>query len=164
MCRVTTSRCSYAIWPSEINLGLLFLLSSFYFFLKLQEEKKINKTYFSPNQQNFKQQLHELLASKYKKMPDVTMTCRVFDKLSDEIYKLLSCSMASNRTPNEIIFGLQSDTEMRNEVVELLISGIDSKTSFDHQRTFINKILSGDDDLRVLLNKQKEKKGFPHNI
>ena len=34
---------AYAIWPSEINLGLLFLLSSIYFFLKLQEEKKINK-------------------------------------------------------------------------------------------------------------------------
>lgn len=34
---------AYAIWPSEINLGLLFLLSSFYFFLKLQEEKQINK-------------------------------------------------------------------------------------------------------------------------
>ena len=53
---------------------------------------------------------------------------------------------------------------MRNEVVELLLSKINLKTSLDNQQAFLNRILSGDDDLRVLLNKQKEKKGFPHNI
>ncbi len=36
---------AYAIWLGETNLALLFLLSSFYFFLKLQEEKKITKKY-----------------------------------------------------------------------------------------------------------------------
>jgi len=126
--------------------------------------EKINKVYFSPNPQKFKQQLPEFLASKLNQMPDVTMKSHVFDKLTNEMYKFLSCSLAGNRTPDEIIFGLQSDTEMRNEVVELLLSKINLKTSLDNQRVFLNRILSGDDDLRVLLNKQKEKKGFPHNI
>ena len=125
---------------------------------------KFNKVYVSPPHQEFKQQLPELLASKLKKTPDVTITPHVFDKLATEMVKLFSCSLASNRTPDEIILGLQSDTEMRNEVVELLISRIKTKTSLDSQRTFLHRILSGDDDLRVLLNKQKEKKGFPHTI
>lgn len=125
---------------------------------------KFNKVYVSPPHQEFKQQLPELLASKLKKMSDVTIKPHVFDKLTTEMVKLFSCSLASNRTPEEIILGLQSDTEMRNEVVELLISRIKTKTSLDSQRTFLQRILSGDDDLRVLLNKQKEKKGFPHTI
>ena len=126
--------------------------------------EKFKKAYFRPDQQKFKQQLPELLASKLNQMPDVTINSHVFDKLTNEMYKLLSCSLAGNRSPDEIIFGLQSDTEMRNEVVELLISKIKSNSSLDNQRTFLNIILSGDEDLRALLNKQKEKKGFPHNI
>ena len=126
--------------------------------------EKFKKAYFRPDQQKFKQQLPELLASKLNQMPDVTINSHVFDKLTNEMYKLLSCSLAGNRSPDEIIFGLQSDTEMRNEVVELLISKIKSNSSLDNQRTFLNGILSGDEDLRALLNKQKEKKGFPHNI
>ena len=126
--------------------------------------EKFKKAYFRPDQQKFKQQLPELLASKLNQMPDITMDSLIFDKLTNEMYKLLSCSLAGNRSPDEIIFGLQSDTEMRNEVVELLISKIKSNSSLDNQRTFLNRLLSGDDDLRTLLNKQKEKKGFPHNI
>ena len=97
-------------------------------------------------------------------MPDVTINSYVFGKLTNEMYKLLACSLAGNRSPDEIIFGLQSDTEMREEVIELLISEIKTNSSLDSQRTFLNRLLSGDDDLRTLLNKQKEKKGFPHNI
>ena len=126
--------------------------------------EKFKKAYFPANPQKFKQQLPELLASKLNQMPDVTINSHVFDKLTNEMYKLLSCSLAGNRSPDEIIFGLQSDTEMRNEVVELLVSKIKSNSSLDNQRTFLNRLLSGDDDLRTLLNKQKEKKGFPHNI
>lgn len=126
--------------------------------------EKFKKAYFRPNQQKFKQQLPELLVSKLNQMPDVTMDRLIFDKLTNEMYKLLSCSLAGNRSPNEIISGLQSDTEMRNEVVELLVSEIKSNSSLGSQRTFLNRLLSGDDDLRILLNKQKEKKGFPHNI
>ena len=126
--------------------------------------EKFKKAYFPANPQKFKQQLPELLVSKLNQMPDVTINSHVFEKLTNEMYKLLSCSLASNRTPDEIIFGLQSDTEMRNEVVELLISEIKSNSSLGSQRTFLNRLLSGDDDLRTLLNKQKEKKGFPHNI
>jgi hypothetical protein len=125
---------------------------------------KFNEVYVSPPHQKFKQQLSELLVSKVKKMPDVTMKPHVFDKLTNEMVKLISCSLASNRTPDEIILGLQTDIEMRNEVVELLISRINTKTSLESQRTFLHRILSGDDDLRALLNRQKEKKGFPHNI
>ena len=125
---------------------------------------KIEKAYFRPDNQKFKQQLTELLVSKLNQMPDVTMNSLIFDKLTNEMYKLLSCSLAGNRSPDEIIFGLQSDTEMREEVVELLVSEIKSKSSIDSQRTFLNRLFSGDDDLRALLNKQKEKKGFPHNI
>jgi hypothetical protein len=126
--------------------------------------RKINNGYLLPPHQEFKKQLPELLTSKLKTMPDITMQPPVFDKLTRELVKLFSCSMASNRTPDEIIFGLKSDIEMRNEVVELLISRINTKTSLNSQQIFLHKILSGDDDLRVLLNKQKEKKGFPHNI
>ena len=126
--------------------------------------EKFKKAYFPANPQKFKQQLPELLASKLNQMPDITMDSLIFDKLTNEMYKLLSCSLASNRSPDEIIFGLQSDTEMREEVVELLVSKIKSNSSLDNQRTFLNRLLSGDDDLRTLLNKQKEKKGFPHNI
>ena len=126
--------------------------------------EKFRKAYFPSNDQKFKQQLPEFLVFKLSQMPDVTMNSLVFDKLTNEMYKLLTCSLAGNRSPDEIIFGLQSDTEMREEVVELLVSKIKSKSSLDNQRTFSNRILSGDEDLRVLLNKQKEKKGFPHNI
>lgn len=126
--------------------------------------EKFKKAYFPPDQQKFKQQLPELLVSKLNQMPDVTINSHVFEKLTNEMYKLLSCSLAGNRSPNEIIFGLQSDTEMRNEVVELLVSEIKSNSSLGSQRTFLNRLLSGDDELRILLNKQKEKKGFPHNI
>ena len=132
--------------------------------LAVNSWEKFKKTYFPPNPQKFKQQLPELLASKVSQMSDVTMNGNVFDKLTSEMYKFLSCSLASNRTPDEIIFGLQSDSEMREEVVDLLISKIESKTSLDNQRIFLDRILSGDEDLRALLNKQKEKKGFPHNI
>jgi len=125
---------------------------------------KFKKAYFPSDQQKFKQQLPELLVSKLNQMPDVTMDSHVFDKLTNEMYKLLSCSLAGNRSPDEIVFGLQSDTEMRNEVVELLVSEIKLNSSLGSQRTFLNRILSGDEDLRALLNKQKEKKGFPHNI
>ncbi|MFC1676648.1 hypothetical protein ACFL3G_06250 [Planctomycetota bacterium] len=125
---------------------------------------KFKKAYFPANPQKFNQQLPELLASKLNQMPDVTMDNQVFDKLTSEMYKFLSCSLASNRSPDEIILGLQSDTEMREEVVDLLISKIELKTSLDNQRIFLDRILSGDEDLRALLNKQKEKKGFPHNI
>jgi len=126
--------------------------------------KKLNKTHALSGHQKFKQQLPELLASKLKEMPDVKIPAHIFTELSNEMYKLLACSLASNRTPDEIILGLQADTEMRNEVVALLTSGVNSKTSLDDQRFFLNKILAGDDDLRILLNKQKKKKGFPHNI
>jgi len=126
--------------------------------------EKFKKAYFPTDQQKFKQQLPELLVSKLNQMPDVTINSHVFEKLTNEMYKLLSCSLAGNRSPDEIIFGLQSDTEMRNEVVELLVSEIKSNSSLGSQRTFLNRLLSGDDELRILLNKQKEKKGFPHNI
>ena len=126
--------------------------------------EKFKKTYFPLHPQKFKQQIPEFLAYKLNQMSDVTMNGNVFDKLTSEMYKFLSCSLASNRTPDEIIFGLQSDTEMREEVIDLLISKIELKTSLDNQRIFLDRILSGDEDLRALLNKQKEKKGFPRNI
>ena len=160
-------RWKYYLWADTINcsfelgyaIGQLNNLAVNYW-------GKFKKAYFLPRPQKFKQQLSEILASKLNQMPDVTMNSLIFDKLTNEMYKLLSCSLASNRSPDEIIFGLQSDTEMRNEVVELLISKIELITSLDNQRTYLDRILSGDgdEDLRVLLNKQKEKKGFPHNI
>jgi len=125
---------------------------------------QFNHVSVSPPPKAFKQQLLGLLADKCNKMPDVTMTPKVFDELTNEMMSLLSCSLAANRTPDEIILGLQSDPDMRNEVVDLVLSRVKTKTSLDSQRIFLNRILSGDDDLRALLNKQKEKKGFPHTI
>ena len=161
----TIDRWKYYIWADTIScsfelgcaVGQLNNLAINYW-------GKFKKAYFPANPQKFNQQLPELLASKLNQMPDVTMDNHVFDKLTSEMYKFLLCSLASNRSSDEIILGLQSDTEMREEVVGLLISKIELKTSLDNQRIFLDRILSGDEDLRALLNKQKEKKGFPHNI
>jgi len=161
----TVSKCKDYLWEGLIAYS--FELGSTIGHIDSLANKvriQFNKVYVSTPHHEFKQQLPELLAYKLKKMPDVTMKPPVFDKLTNELVKLFSCSMASNRTPDEIILGLQSDIEMRNEVVELLISRINSKTSLNSQQIFLHRILSGDDELRALLNKQKEKKGFPHNI
>ena len=51
--------------------------------------EKFKKAYFTDNPQKFKQQLPELLVSKLNQMPDVTINSHVFDKLTNEMYKLL---------------------------------------------------------------------------
>ena len=112
----------------------------------------------------FKQQLTTLLSSKLNEMTDLKITDIASEKMNIEMHRLLACSLASNRTPDEIISGLRSDAEMRSEVVDLLISRIKPKTAINNQRLFLNRVLSGDNDLLALLRKQQEKKGFPHNI
>lgn len=161
----TVNKCKNVLWEGVIAYS--FELGSTIGHIDSLANKvriQFNKIYVSPPNQEFKKQLPELLTSKLKKMPDVTIMPRTFDRLTNEMTKLFSCSLASNRTPDEIIFGLKSDIEMRNEVVELLISRIKTKKSLDSQRIFLQRILSGDNDLQALLNQQKEKKGFPHNI
>jgi len=117
-----------------------------------------------PRNQKFSQELEKLLALKLKKMSDLTLPDKVFEKLASELYKLLLCSLASNRTPDEVIDGLQNDIEMRAEVVELMLSQTGTDPSYKDQRVFLDGVLSGDADLRALLNKQMKKKGFPYNI
>ena len=121
----------------------------------------LKKAYLPREPKPFKQELPALLAAKLSEMPDVTIDSRAFSKLAEELYKLLACSLASNRTPDEIISGLQADAEMRDEVVKMLIK---SRRTLKGQKAFLNAILSGDEDLRALLNAQQTKPGFPHNI
>jgi len=118
----------------------------------------------SPRNQKFSQELEKLLALKLKTMSDLTLPDKVFEKLVSELYKLLLCSLASNRTPDEVVDGLQNDIEMRAEVVEFMLSQTGTDPSCKNQRVFLDGVLSGDADLRALLNKQMEKKGFPYNI
>ena len=112
----------------------------------------------------FKKELRDLLGAKYKKKSYLKIPAYVFSKLCKEMYDLLLCSVASERSPDEIIDGLRSDLEMRREVVDLLISKVNSKTSVKAQRMFLDGIFSGDKDLKRLLNEQKAKKGFPYDI
>jgi hypothetical protein len=158
-------KCKDILWEGVIDYSFeLGFTIAYIDSLAAKAWRKINNVHVLPPHQKFKSQLPELLASKLKKMPDVTIKPHAFDKLTNEMVKLFSCSLAGNRTPDEIILALKSDIEMRNEVVELLIAAVKTKNSIDGQRIFLQRILSGDDDLRALLNKQKKKKGFPHNI
>ena len=112
----------------------------------------------------FEEELEELLICKKDEMPDVKISDKIFKKLSNELYKLLSCSLVSNRTPDEIVTGLKDDITMRKEVVDLVINETKAEVSCNEQRVFLDRIFSGDNDLKVLLNKQLSKKGFPYNI
>ena len=112
----------------------------------------------------FKQELGELLICKKDTMQDIEITDEVFDRLNNELYKLLSCSLTSKRTADEIATGLQDDISMRNEVVDMVVNETKTEVSCNQQRLFLNRMLSGDNDLRVLLNKQQNKEGFPYII
>jgi hypothetical protein len=112
----------------------------------------------------FKDQLQNLLEKKFNEMSSLKISKPVFSKMGNEMHTLLLCSLASQRSPDEIIDGLENDPEMREEVINLLISKVKRKTSQEHQRIFFDKIFSGDVGLRKLLNEQTEKKGFPYGI
>ena len=112
----------------------------------------------------FKEELRNLLEMKLKKKRSLKVPAYVFPRMCKELHDLLLCSLASERSPDEIVAGLRSDAEMRAEVVELLVSKVGSRASVRYQRNFFDKMLSGDSDLKKLLNAQKEKKGFPYDI
>lgn len=126
--------------------------------------ERINSLFFPDEAVTFKEELSKLLRSKLKATDRVEAHSPEFRNLSRELYKLLLCSFASNRTPEEICTGLKDDAEMRAEVIELLIKKSKCKVSRDRKRSFLNRILSGDQNFRTLLIKQKEKEGFPYQI
>ncbi|MFH1504975.1 MAG: hypothetical protein ABIH08_06295 [Candidatus Omnitrophota bacterium] len=132
--------------------------------LLIRYREQIKNTLFPPESPKFKQELSTFLASKLNEMPDLTLENKVFKKLNKVLTHFLICSLAGNRTADEIILGLQSDIEMRDEVVSLLIKKINSKASVDTQRVFLDQILLGDEELKKLLNQQTIIKGFPHTI
>ena len=112
----------------------------------------------------FEQELTQLLALKRQGMLDLEVPDNEFDELTIRMGRLFLTSLASNRTPDEIIEGLQEDAEMREEVIELLLSETNVPVSYQAQRAFLLKLLSGDEDFKSLLNKQTSKKGFPYNL
>ena len=112
----------------------------------------------------FKDELKALIKSKIKEMPYLDMDGKLLNKLNNELHALLQCSLASQRTPDEIVDGLKSDFEMRNEVIELILSRVKLRTSKSNQRVLLENILSGDRHFRKTLNRQRTKKGFPFNI
>jgi len=112
----------------------------------------------------FKDELRELLDKKFHETSSLRISEQIFSRMCKELHDLLLCSLASQRSPDEIIDGLQGDSEMREEVIDLIISKVARKTFVKQQRIFLGRIFSGDPDLRRLLKAQKEKKGFPHNI
>ena len=109
----------------------------------------------------FSEELHTVLYQKLDRMQDIELSPPMFDRLSEELSNLFKCSFASVRTPDEIIEELREDSEMRAEVVEMVLSETGETSNRRDQRLFLQRMLSGDEDLRVLLNRQTEKKGFP---
>ncbi len=117
-----------------------------------------------PVEAKFVDEVNKYLSSKVSAFEGVKLSKGDFDKLSKEVFELLRCSLASNRTPEEIFEGLRDDPEMRAEVLEMLIGRTKVGLSVRKQNDLLEDIFSGDEELRVLLNKQKLKKEFPVNI
>ncbi|MBF0252952.1 MAG: hypothetical protein HQL29_03965 [Candidatus Omnitrophica bacterium] len=77
------------------------------------------------------------------------------EKISKEVFELIRCSLASDRTPDEIYEGLKDDPEMREEVIAMLIKGAEAGITEKKQKVLLEGIFSGDEDLKVLLNKKE---------
>jgi len=110
---------------------------------------------------SFKDELAEVLLAKQQAMGDITFPLATLDAITRELFKILACSLASERTPNEIIDGLRDDAEMRGELKNLVVSAT-GLGYYQEQLIFLDRILSGDPELRELLNKQKTKKRFSY--
>jgi hypothetical protein len=128
------------------------------------ELKKVIRDITEEKALKFKDELFLLLDLKLKEMMPLKISEAVFGKMRVELCNLLLCSLASERTPDEIIDGLADDPEMRKEVVSLLVNKVKRKKYLDNQHKYFDEILSGDDDLRRVLNAQTKKKDFPYNI
>ncbi len=81
------------------------------------------------------------------------------EKISKQLFELLRCSLASERTPDEIFEGLRDDAEMRSEVVEMLINEASASLSKKKQRALLDGIFSGDEELRTMLKRHAAKQG-----
>ena len=115
-------------------------------------------------QRRFDQELSELLQAKLHDMDDTAFPAMALAMLSAELFKLFACALASNRTPNEIADGLSDDAEMRSEVISLILSEGGAPAYQEEQRVFLQRLLSGDHDLRILLSRQTERTVFPHRV
>ena len=115
-------------------------------------------------QRRFDQELSELLQAKFRDMDDTAFPATALDILSAELFKLLACALTSNRTPNEVVDGLRDDAEMRSEVISLILSESAEPAYQEQQRVFLQRLLSGDRDLRILLGRQTERTLFPHQV
>ena len=115
----------------------------------------------TPEQPAFDLQLSELLRTQLQNSEDIAFPQSTLDALAAELFEFLTCSLASNRTANEIIDGLRDDTDMRSEVVALVLSATGISSYHEEQRAFLERTLSGDDGLRKLLNTQAQKQRFP---
>ncbi|MBF0254621.1 MAG: hypothetical protein HQL11_05825 [Candidatus Omnitrophica bacterium] len=117
-----------------------------------------------PKGLSFRQELQIYLIKKWGTMFDGILRDEEFEKLTNQIFRLLQTSLASNRTADEIVNGLREDPQMRGEVVQLVIHEAKLKEAIQKSRIFLNRIFGGDEDLRDLLKRQTLKEGFPHAI
>ncbi|MFC1734941.1 hypothetical protein ACFL1X_02420 [Candidatus Hydrogenedentota bacterium] len=100
--------------------------------------------------ENFRDGMTRLLREKLDRMKDLTLDADLLKRITEEFLRFFTCCLNSNRTPEELIDGLRNDREMRDEVVEMLISRVGSSEAPD-ERLFLERILSGDDDMLRLL-------------
>ena len=132
--------------------------------LRVREEEVIDLTAQPLKEEKFIDELDALLDDKLSTMDNVKISDPVFSVMKKELYDFMLCSLASERTPDEIVEGLDSDKEMKDEVVAMLVTKVEKKTWKKNQKIFFDRMLSGDDDLKALLNAQEEKTGFPLEI
>ena len=104
----------------------------------------------TPPEKEFRDALGELLRQKLDQMEDVLLEATMLRRIAHEVRQFFRCCLASNRTPDELIDGLRDDSDMREEVVNLLLSRIGPPAA-EPERLFLHRMLSGDDDLRALL-------------
>ena len=130
----------------------------------IRYHERVNAYVFPAETVTFKGEIDALLRASLKKSDTCRLSEQDYLRLLNEFHKLLTCSLASNRTPEEIYSGLKDDKEMREEVIEMLIKRMKLKTAREKQKILLDNILSGESDFGALLIRQKRKKGFPYNI
>ncbi|MBF0105682.1 MAG: hypothetical protein HQM16_10190 [Deltaproteobacteria bacterium] len=119
--------------------------------LKRRRAKKLSRR----DVRVFEKKLKELLVAKAAKYSELGISGKDLKRLSAEMTQCLLYSLTSRRTPEEIINALRDDLEMRDEVVEMILSRSTGSEATRQTRVFLNILFSGDRDLLSLLNSQK---------
>ena len=134
-------------------------------FIRLQSNKLPRLTFPLKYdfQERFDEQLRELLLVKFPLPKDKIPEDQSFEIIVQELSSFFKCCFTSDRTPDELVDALRDDAEMKEEIIELIMSNNGIERS-QHNTLFLQQVLSGDDDVRFLLNRQKTKSGYPYVV